>query len=153
MKLSRCLCLASLIASGFIGWTSLAYAQQPARGKTATNVSPARTTTTPTTSLNLEPPVVTPELWLYSQEQRRHDDPALAVRRKAEARTAARMQRIEAMKWFGLSNARPQASVTPMMGTFSPSWVGNGWDRYDWVGVGAPATALRVESYEYNLRR
>ena len=98
---------------------------------------------------NVSLPAVTPEVWLYSQEWRRHDDPAQAVRRKAEARTAARMQRLEAMRWFGMSNARPQASVTPFMGVYSPAWVGNGYDRYDWVGASAwPTTTVRVENYE-----
>jgi hypothetical protein len=97
---------------------------------------------------NVSLPAVTPEVWLYSQEWRRHDDPAQAVRRKAEARTAARTQRLEAMRWFGLSNARPQASVTPFMGVFSPAWVGNSSDRYDWVSGGWPTTTLRLENYE-----
>jgi hypothetical protein len=98
---------------------------------------------------NVSLPAVTPEVWLYSQEWQRHDDPKQAVRRKAEARTAARMQRLEAMRWFGMSNARPQASVTPFMGVYSPAWVGNGYDRYDWVGASAwPITTVRVENYE-----
>ena len=29
------------------------------------------------------------------------------------------------MNWFGVSNARPTASVTPWFGTYSPTWVGN----------------------------
>ena len=137
MKLSAPACLACVLVCG-----SAALAQQPA----ATLQPPtpvAEQFATPNVSL----PSVTPEVWLYSQEWRRHDDPAQAVRRKAEARTAARTQRLEAMRWFGLSNARPQASVTPFMGVFSPSWGGNGYDRYDWIGVGWPTT-VRVESYE-----
>ena len=99
------------------------------------------------------PSNITPEMWLYSQELNRHDDPAQAVRRKAELRGAQRRQRIAAMKWFGLSNARPQASTVPMMGVYSPTWVGNGYDRYDWMGVSWPATAVRVENYNYEIRR
>ena len=99
------------------------------------------------TAPNVSLPSVTPDVWLYSQEWRRHDDPAQAVRRKAEARTAARTQRLEAMRWFGFSNARPQAGVTPFMGVYSPAWAGNGYDRYDWVGTGWPTT-VRIENYE-----
>lgn len=95
---------------------------------------------------NLSLPSVTPEMWLYSQEWRRRDDPAQSVRRKAEARTDARMQRIAAMKWYGFSNARPQAAVTPMMGVYSPAWIGNGFDRYDWVGGYGPSTILVAEN-------
>jgi hypothetical protein len=93
-------------------------------------------------------PAVTPEVWLYSQEWRRHDDPAQAVRRKAEIRAAGRLARLEAMRWYGFSNARPPASVTPFMGVYSPAWSGNGSDRYDWIGGWWPATTVRVENYE-----
>jgi hypothetical protein len=97
--------------------------------------------------LVVTPSTVTPEMWLYSQEMRRYDDPAQAVRRKAELRAAQRMQRVAAMKYFGMSNARPQAECIPMMGHYSPAWVGNGQDRYDWAGVAAP-TVLRVETIQ-----
>jgi len=99
------------------------------------------------------PTTVTPEMWFYSQERDRYDDPAQAVRRKAELRAAQRSQRIAAMKWFGFSNARPQASVTPMMGIYSPAWAGNGYDRYDWVGAGWPTSTARVDNYIYEIRR
>jgi hypothetical protein len=99
------------------------------------------------------PTTVTPEMWFYSQERDRYDDPAQAVRRKAELRGALRTQRIASMKWFGMSNARPQASVTPMMGIYSPTWVGNGFDRYDWVSAEWPRSAVRVENYNYEIQR
>jgi len=106
------------------------------------------------TQLGLPTPSnITPEMWLYSQELNRHDDPAQAVRRKAELRGAQRMQRIAAMKWFGFSNARPQASTAPMMGVYSPAWIGNGYDRYDWIGVSSPTTTVRVDNYNYDIRR
>ncbi|MCE9525770.1 MAG: hypothetical protein K8R36_06920, partial [Planctomycetales bacterium] len=57
----------------------------------------------------LNPSQMSPEMYLYLQEQQRHDDHKQAIRRKAEARTAAREARITAMKWYGMSNARPQA--------------------------------------------
>jgi hypothetical protein len=97
---------------------------------------------------NLATPAVTPELWVYSQEMRRHDDPAQAVRRRAEQRAAERSQRLAALKWFGLSNARPQASPVPLMGVYSPAWIGNGANRYDWVGVESQTSAVRIETYE-----
>ncbi len=100
----------------------------------------------------LNPSQVTPELYLYMQELRRHDDPKQAVRRKAEARTAAREARITAMKWYGMSNARPQANPIPFMGTYSPSWIGSHSDRYDWYGIGWPSVTLRVDQ-SYQLQR
>jgi hypothetical protein len=94
----------------------------------------------------LTPTTITPEMWVYSQEMRRYDDPAQAVRRKAEERSAQRMSRISAMKWYGMSNSRPQAAIGPMMGgLYSPTWIGNGRDRYEWVGNGWPVTTERIE--------
>jgi hypothetical protein len=94
----------------------------------------------------LTPTSVTQEMWFYSEQMRRYDDPAQAVRRKAELKAAQRLGRLNAMKWYGFSNARPQAGATPMMGIYSPAWVGNGYDRYDWTGASWPITAVRVES-------
>ena len=98
-------------------------------------------------------PSVPPEMWLYSEQLRRHDDPAQAVRRKAELRAGQRMGRLAAMKWFGFSNSRPQASPVPMMGGYSPAWIGNGDDRYDWVGASWNTSAVVVENYNYDVRR
>jgi hypothetical protein len=81
-------------------------------------------------------PPTTPEMWFYSQEQRRHDDPALAVRRKAELQAEQRMARIASQKWYGYSNSRPEASITPIMGSYSAGWVGNSWNRYEWTAGG-----------------
>jgi hypothetical protein len=77
----------------------------------------------------------TPEMWFYEQELQRYNDPKLAVRKKAEFRTAQRERRLAAMQWFGMSNARPMASPTPVMGTYSPMWTSNYVDPYRWMGV------------------
>ena len=98
---------------------------------------------------DLNAPSMSPEIWLYLQEQKRHDDPRQAVRRKAEQKSADRQARLAAMKWYGYSNLRPVASAAPWMGTYSPYWAGNSWDPYQHVGVGWHGTALRVEHYEY----
>jgi hypothetical protein len=91
---------------------------------------------------------MTPEIWIYLQELKRYDDPQQAVRRKAEQRAADRQARLAAMRWYGFSNARPQASACPWMGTYSPVWSGNSWDPYQYLGIGWPGTALRIEQYE-----
>jgi len=88
-------------------------------------------------------PGMIPEIWFYMQQLQRHDDPKQAVRRKAEFRAEQRQKRMAAMKWFGQSNQRPQASPTPFYGTYSPYWAGNGADPYQWVGQGVPATISR----------
>jgi hypothetical protein len=95
---------------------------------------------------SLSAPPVTPELWVYSQELKRHDDPAQAVRRKAEAKADQRLARLAALKWYGLSNSRPLASSIPTMGQYSPAWIGNGWERFDWVMPGVIGPAVYVEA-------
>lgn len=120
---------------------SLASAQQPVDLVPPPPPQPSESFLAP----SLSAPPVTPELWVYSQEMRRHDDPALAVRRKAEFQAGQRQARLAAMKWYGLSNSRPVANPTPFTGQYSPSWVGNGWNRFDFVPVGTTAT-LYVES-------
>jgi len=80
-------------------------------------------------------PSMASDLWLYLHEERRHDDPKQAIRRKAEAKAAERGQRLAAMQWYGLSNQRPNASSVPFMGTYSPSWVGTVNRPSTWAGI------------------
>jgi hypothetical protein len=98
----------------------------------------------------LSPPTPTPEMWLYEQELKRHDDPKLAVRRAAEYRATQRQRRIESRKWFGLSNSRPVASPNPWYETYSPMWTGNTAFPYEWSGAGGPAVAYRPGWYGTN---
>lgn len=98
----------------------------------------------------LVPAQVTPEMWIYSQEVRRYEDPQQAVRRKAELRASQRAERLAAMKWYGFSNARPQVNPVPFMSVYSPTWVGNGYDRYDWVGGSAPRNTILLQNFELN---
>jgi hypothetical protein len=98
---------------------------------------------------DLNEPSMTPEIWLFLQQQKRHDDPKQAVRRKAEQKSADRQARLAAMKWYGYSNLRPMASASPWMGTYSPYWAGNSWDPYQHVGIGSPRVAVQVEHYDY----
>ena len=56
----------------------------------------------------------TEEMWFYQQAMRQYQNPKLAVRRAAELRGQQRRQRLAAMEWFGLSNARPRASSDPV---------------------------------------
>ena len=88
----------------------------------------------------------TEDMWFYLQELRRYDDPQAVVRRKAERKGDQRRQRLAAMKWYGYSQGRPSANPTPSMGVYSPTWVGNGADPYQWIGNAYVTTVLRVET-------
>ena len=79
----------------------------------------------------------TPEMWFYDQQMRQYSDPKLAVRAKADLRADQRQRRIESMKWFGFSNARPQASSDPFHGDYSPRWTSNSsYYPARWNGTG-----------------
>ncbi|HEY2413741.1 MAG TPA: hypothetical protein VGI40_15935 [Pirellulaceae bacterium] len=97
--------------------------RQPITGAPTAGVS-ATSTSQPMTS----------EMWMYLHEEQRHDDPAQAVRRKAEYKADQRLSRINSAKWYGFSNSRPEASSIPFMGEYSPGWIGNGYSRYQWIG-------------------
>ena len=86
-----------------------------------------------------------PEMWLYSQELRRYEDPSVAVRRNAEIRGQQRHQRIAARKAFGVSKQRPAVYNTPFYTYFSP-WMHNG---YVWT---YPHYSFEVGSREPKLR-
>ncbi|HWB10372.1 MAG TPA: hypothetical protein VG826_14165 [Pirellulales bacterium] len=78
---------------------------------------------------------MTPEMWLYTQELRRREDPKDAVRRKAEYRTAERMRRIASREWFGYSNSRPVVNPDPWTAGYSAHWSANNAMRPDqWIG-------------------
>ncbi|HVA46077.1 MAG TPA: hypothetical protein VNH11_06855 [Pirellulales bacterium] len=78
---------------------------------------------------------MTPEMWLYTQEMQRRDDPKEAVRRKAEFRTAQRQRRIAAREWFGYSNSRPTVNPDPYIAGYSAHWSANNAVRPDqWIG-------------------
>jgi hypothetical protein len=66
---------------------------------------------------------VTPEMWFYEQAMRQYKDPKMMVRARAAYSSEQRMHRIESMRWFGFSNGRPQASLDPYHGDYSPRWV------------------------------
>jgi hypothetical protein len=87
----------------------------------------------------------TESMWFYLQELRRYDDPRTVTRRVAEEKADQRRARLAAQKWYGYLAGRPLASHTPFMGTYSPMWVGNGKDAFQWVGSGFVNTAVRLD--------
>jgi hypothetical protein len=141
--------LAAAVASLLV-LTSIASAQQPGAKKVGPSTTPATQPAGQSTAPSLSAPPVTPELWVYSQEQQRHDDPAQAVRRKAELKADQRLARLESLKWYGQSNSRPDASPIPFMGVYSPTWVGNSWNRYEWPAF---TTSSLILWPGYDVRR
>lgn len=91
--------------------------------------------------------VKTPEMWIYEQERIRYEDPALAVRRRAELRGAQRSARLAAMKWYGISNSRPTMSPTPSMNNASPYWGSNTYDPYRWRPYTSPTVVMEPGTY------
>ena len=86
----------------------------------------------------------TPDMWFYQQELKRREDPRVAVRAKAEHRAWHRQRRIAAMQWFGMSNSRPTANPTPLLGTYSPTWVASPHSPFQWSGQGSAVTVYTV---------
>ena len=86
----------------------------------------------------------TPEMWFYEQYQQQYDDPAAAVRRRAELRAAQRQGRLAAMRWFGQSNSRPQASSDPFHGDYSSRWTSNN-GHYTGRWMGTSLVVVRAE--------
>jgi hypothetical protein len=85
----------------------------------------------------------TPEMWFYEQERKRHDDPKMAVHRRAELRAQERHQRLASLRWYGIDNSRPNVSANPWCGVSALYW---GWNPYDamlWNAAPAPATIAR----------
>ena len=101
----------------------------------------------------ITPSTITPEMYIYLQEMRRHDDPQQVLRRREEYKANQRLARITSQKWYGMSNSRPQATAGTMMGSYSPMWVGNGYDRFEWTTNQYPLTYSRVLHSDYYYHR
>jgi hypothetical protein len=75
----------------------------------------------------------TPAARYYSRDRSRVDKPKSSSRfSRAEYEANQRVKRLEAMRWYGLSNARPVVSPTPWFGTYSPTWTSGGVDPFRW---------------------
>ncbi|MGE0610070.1 MAG: hypothetical protein AB7O62_23465 [Pirellulales bacterium] len=94
----------------------------------------------------------TPEMWFYEQQMREHNDPQAAVRRKAEFKADQRLRRIESLKWFGYSNARPTTTPDFQFGPASPQWSSNSGNPMLWRGISRPTVILENYSPGYGFR-
>ena len=115
----------------------------PAMAQSATPPTPRPAREPVTLGISPGEVAATPEMWFYQQELQQYQDPKLAVRRKAEYRSAQRQARMAALKWFGFSNQRPTAGVDPYHGDYSPSWTGGNYNYpFHWSGYGAPSVTV-----------
>jgi len=64
----------------------------------------------------------TPDMWFYDQYLRQYQDARQVVRANAEYRAEQRLRRINALKWYGMSNQRPRASVDTLHSDYSAGW-------------------------------
>ena len=92
----------------------------------------------------------TEDMWFYSQEMQRYNDPQEMVRRNAEYRAAQRRTRIAFRKWIGYSQQRPIVSHTPFMSSYGPVWIIDAWDPFHGTDVLPISTAL---GFDYTTLR
>ncbi len=133
----RCMSLAAAVV---VMIASQLYAQQPDNLRVA-----AKDNSTTNVPLRVASPgevPATPEMWFYEQQVQRQDDPAIAFRAISAQKAADRRARMAAMKWYGFSNSRPQASIDVVHGPYSPQWIGNGYQSYSWMGPAANSTLI-----------
>lgn len=124
-------------------WMCLALACLASGSMRAQDAAPTVQETPVGSGLSLGEVQPTPEMWFYEQELRRYNDPRQQVRRKAEFRAEQRQHRLAALHWFGYSNARPTASMTPTCGQYSPSWVGNHYHPFWWRGTSGATVVVQ----------
>ncbi len=119
-------------------------AQPPAKQSPKTGIDatpsraqpPARPSQRATVDISPGEVTATPEMWFYEQSLRQYNDPKTAVRQKAEFKTAERLRRMAALRWFGFSNSRPMAGVDPIHGDYGPYWTsGNVYQPFRWAGA------------------
>ena len=135
--MKRTLVLGCLLGLSF---AAQAIAQQPT----------LRITNDPPATVSIGEVAPTAEMWMYEQERLRHENPKLAVRAKAEARSSERRARIAAMKFYGLSNSRPVANPTPFTSSYSPAWVHSGPAQYHWK---APSGGIILQADKSSRNR
>jgi hypothetical protein len=66
------------------------------------------------------------------------------AREKSMARSHQRMARLEAMRWYGFSGARPTASGMPFTTMYSPAWQQPGGRPFAWHTSSRPVTIYHM---------
>jgi hypothetical protein len=72
-------------------------------------------------------------------------EPKSIAQQKAEQRAQARMARLDAMRWYGFSQARPLATGIPFTSMYSPAWSQPGGRPFAWY----TGNAQRVDRTRY----
>lgn len=124
-------------------------AQQPAVTQVVTPIpaAPPQATPAPHTTIQLSHGTLqpTPEMWFYEQARQDYNNPELQARIRGERYAAERRARLASRAWYGVSNSRPTASVTPFMSYYSAAWGSNTANPFLWSARSA-GTAVLVES-------
>lgn len=122
-------------------------AVQPTVTQVATPIAsvPVPTATQTTIQLSHGTLQPTPEMWFYEQARQDYNNPELQSRIRGEKYAAERRARMAARAWYGMSNSRPTANVTPFMYHYSASWAGNSVNPFLWSARPA-STAVIVEA-------
>lgn len=73
----------------------------------------------------------------YRTPTPRAEKPSIA-RQKAVQRGEQRMARLDAMRWYGMSNSRPTAATMPYTTMYSPAWQMPGGRPFAWYASSRP---------------
>jgi hypothetical protein len=85
-----------------------------------------------------------PEDSLYYQPPAYHPDTRALIHQKAQARAYQRQSRLASLSWYGMSNARPTAALTPFTTLYSPVWQMPGGRPFAWHTYGWPTYVVYV---------
>lgn len=77
----------------------------------------------------------------YREQSTKPDSQAIVIQ-KAQIRAQQRNDRMASMQWYGQSNARPQAAITPFTSRYSPLWEMPGGTPYSWVPQSRPGYVM-----------
>lgn len=81
------------------------------------------------------------ETWYYRSSPER--EPTFTVAQlKAQQRGAQRMARLEASRWYGMSNSRPTATPMPWSTMYSPAWQMPGGRPFAWYVSHRPVVII-----------
>ena len=80
--------------------------------------------------------------WYREQASTAKADSLKIIQQKAQVRAGQRNSRMASMQWYGMSNARPQASATPYTGRYSPAWEMPGGRPYAWYPQARPGYVM-----------
>ena len=136
------------LAFALVALPKLGFAQQPV---SPSHYSHPSSGYAPTVSKASEV-TSTPEMWFYEQERLRYEDPKTVARARAEYEANQRQARLTALKWYGMSNSRPQAGTDANNGIFAPKWTGNMAFGNDWSLVSPAPTYPNFGGFSISTR-